>query len=123
MRLNPGFGPHLYDHALALTEVNRFDEALLSVQGALRAKPDMAEAHVLLGGLLGKKRQLPEAARAYQRALELQPGLSRAHLALANVLNAQGNKAGAVQHLRDAAKGGDPAVAQAAERELRQLGP
>ena len=122
VRLHPGFGPHLYDYALALTEVNRFDEAQKSVEGALLAKPDLAEAHVLLGGLLGKKRQLPEAARAYQRALELQPGLSRAHLALANVLNAQGNKTGAVQHLRDAAKGGDPAVAQAAERELRQLG-
>ena len=76
----------------------------------------------LLGGLLAKKRLLTGAAREYQQALKLQPSLSRLHLALANVLTAQGNMAGAVQHLRAAAKGTDPAVAEAATRELQQLG-
>jgi tetratricopeptide (TPR) repeat protein len=121
VRLSPGFGPHLYDYALALTQLNRFDEAQQSVEAALKAKPDLAEAHELLGGLLGRKRQLSDAAREYQEALKLQPGLSRVHLALANVLNAQGDKPGAVQHLRDAAKSADPAIAQIAARELQQL--
>ena len=121
-RLHPGFGPHLYDYALALTQVNRFDEAQESVEAALRANADLAEAHELRGGLLARKRQLSEAAREYQQALQLRPDLSRVHLALANVLAAQGDTPVAVQHLRSAAKGGDPAVAQEATRALQQLG-
>lgn len=65
---------------------------------------------------------MPEAAREYQQALKLQPELNRAYLGLANVLAAQGDMAGAVQNLRLAAKGNDPAVAQAATRALGQLG-
>ena len=121
-RLRPGFGPHLYDYALALVQVNRFDEAQESVEAALRADADLAEAHVLRGGLLARKRQLPEAAREYQEALELPPGFSRAHLDLATVLAAQGDMPGAVAHLREAAKGSDIAVAQAATQALQHLG-
>jgi FimV-like protein len=122
IRLHPGFGPHLYDYALALMQVNRFDEAQQSVEAALRAKGDMPEAHELLGGLLARKRLLAEAAREYRQALKLQPALGRAHLALANVLTAMGDKPGAVRHLREAAKDGDPAVAREAARALRELG-
>jgi tetratricopeptide (TPR) repeat protein len=121
-RLRPGFGPHLYDYALALVQVSRFDEAQESVEAALHADAALAEAHVLRGGLLARKRQLPEAAQEYQRALELRPDFSRAHLELASVLAAQGDMPGAVQHLREAAKGSDGAVAQKATRALRQLG-
>lgn len=122
VRLHPNFGPHLYDMALALTQVKRLDEAQRALEAALRASPDLVEGHELLGGLLAKKRLLTGAAREYQQALKLQPSLSRLHLALANVLTAQGNMAGAVQHLRAAARGTDPAVAEAATRELQQLG-
>jgi len=121
-RLHPGFGPHLYDYALALVQVNRFDEAQESVEAALHADGDMAEAHILLGELLARKRQLSEAAREYQRALELRPDFGRAHLDLATVLAAQGDVPGAVEHLREAAKGSDRATAQAATRALQQLG-
>jgi tetratricopeptide (TPR) repeat protein len=121
-QLNPGFGPHLYDYALALTQLNRFDEAQQAVEASLRGNAGLAEAHELRAGLLARKRQLPEAAREYQQALKLQPELNRAYLGLANVLAAQGDMAGAVQNLRLAAKGNDPAVAQAATRALGQLG-
>ena len=121
-QLRPGFGPHLYDYALALVQVNRLEEAQESVEAALRAAADLAEAHVLRGGLLARKRQLSEAAREYQQALELRPDFSRAHLDLATVLAAQGDMPGAVQHLREAAKGSDAAVAQAATRTLQQIG-
>jgi tetratricopeptide (TPR) repeat protein len=122
VRLHPNFAPYLYDQGLVLVQVNRFDEAQRSVEAALQSNPEMVEAHELLGGLYGKKRQLESAAREYQLALKLRPDLSRLHLALANVLAAQGNKQAAVQHFRDAAKGDDPAVAQMAARELRELG-
>jgi tetratricopeptide (TPR) repeat protein len=121
-RLNPGFGPHLYDYALALTQLNRFDEAQQAVEAALRATPELAEAHELRGMLLGRKRQLPDAAREYQQALKLRPDWSRLHLALANVLAAQGDMPGALQNLRLAAKSSDPAIAQAAARLLQKMG-
>ena len=121
-QLRPGFGPHLYDYALALVRVNRFEEAQQSVEASLRADADVGEAHVLLGELLARKHQLPEASREYQRALQLRPDLSRAHLDLAMLLVAEGDISGAVQHLREAAKGSDGATAQAATRILQQLG-
>lgn len=122
LRLHPNFAAYLYDYGVALAQVNRFDEAQQSVEGAVRANAEMAEAHELLGGLLAKKRRLPEAVREYQAAIKLQPELSRLHLALGNVMAAQGNAAGAVRHFREAVKGGDPGVAQAAIRELQRLG-
>ena len=54
-QLHPGFGPHLYDYALALVQVNRFDDAQESVEAALRADADLAEAHELRGELLARK--------------------------------------------------------------------
>ncbi len=111
-----------YDYALALLRLSRIDEAQQSVEAALRADGDLAEAHELLGQILSRKAQWAEAAREFQKALELEPELSRAHLGLASVLTEQGDKAGALQQLREAASGSDGPTAQAATRALRELG-
>ena len=121
-RLRPGYAPHLYDYGLALLSVSRFDDAQASAEAALHADPKMAEAHELLGGLLARKRQLAEAAREYNEALRLRPDFDRAHLDLATVLAAQGDMPGAIQHLRAAAAGRDPRVAQQASAALQRLG-
>jgi predicted CXXCH cytochrome family protein len=121
-RLRPGYGPHLYDYALMLTKVSRFDEAQQSAEAAIAANPDQAEAHALLGQLLARKRQPAEAIREYRQAVRLQPELSRTRLDLASALAAQGDRSGAVEQLREAAKGRDPAVAGQATRALQQLG-
>jgi Flp pilus assembly protein TadD len=52
----------------------------------------------------------------------LRPNFDRAHLDLATVLAAQGDMTGAIQHLRAAALGRDPRVAQAAAAALQRLG-
>jgi tetratricopeptide (TPR) repeat protein len=121
-QLHPDFGPHLYDYALALTQVNRFAEAQQLVEAALRADGNFAEAHELRGGLLARKQLLSEAIEEYRQALELKPHFSRAHLDLAISLAAQGDLPGAIEHLRNAAQGSDPAVAQTATRALQHLG-
>jgi Flp pilus assembly protein TadD len=100
----------------------RFDDAQASVEAALRSDANMAEAHELLGGLLARKQQLPEAAREYREALRLHPGFDRAHLDLASVLAAQGDMPGAVEHLRAAAKGRDVRVAEQAAQALQRIG-
>jgi predicted CXXCH cytochrome family protein len=120
--LRPGYAPHLYDYALELSSVSRLDEAQTSVEAALRADPDMAEAHALLAGLLAGKRQLPQAAREYSEAVRLKPDFARAHLDLARVLAAEGDMPGAIEHLRNAAAGSDPQVAQIAKEALQRVG-
>ena len=121
-RLRPNYAPHLYDYALELSSVNRLDDARASVEAALHADPNMAEAHVLLGGLLAGKRQLSEAEHEYTEALRLNPAFARAHLDLAQVLAARGDMPGAIDHLRKAAAGNDPQVAQFASQALQRLG-
>jgi len=101
---------------------DRFDEAQERAEAAVRADPNLADAHELLGGLFARKRQLPEAAREYWRTVELRPGSGSAHLHLGNVLAAQGDAAGASEHLREAARSGDAAIAQQATQALRQMG-
>jgi len=71
---------------------------------------------------LARKGQLPEAAREYRRTVELRPDSKRAHLRLGNILAAQGDVAGATEHLREAAKSSDAAIAQQASQALRQIG-
>jgi tetratricopeptide (TPR) repeat protein len=122
VRLRPGYGPHLHDFALALVRADRFDEAQVRAEAAVRADPNLADAHELLGGLFARKRQLPEAAREYRRTLELRPASGSAHLHLGNVLAAQGDAARAAEHLREAARSGDAAIAQQATQALRQMG-
>ena len=120
-RLRPGHAPYLYDYALVLSSVNRPEDAQSQVEAALRADPNMPEAHELLGGLFAGKRLLPEAAREYAEAVRLKPDLARAHLDLARVLAAQGDIPKAVEHLRVAAAGSDPQVAQVARQALQRL--
>jgi tetratricopeptide (TPR) repeat protein len=120
-RLRPGFGPYLYDYALMLVRLNRMDEAQESAEAAVRADQDLAEAHELLGGLFARKTQLGEAAREYQKALQVRPDFSRAQLDLGLVLAAEGDLAGATEHLRQAANGGDPTVAQQAALALQRI--
>jgi len=121
MHLRPNYGPYLYNYALALVGAQRLDEARVQAQAAVKADPSLAEGHVLLGGLLARDQRLAEAASEYQQAVKLQPDLSRVHLDLGLILAAQGDLPGATEHLRKAAAGGDPNVAQQAALALRRI--
>ncbi len=120
-RLKPS-ARHLYDYALELAAVQRMDQAQASVEAALRADPDLAEAHELRGGLLASKRQLAEAAREYAEAVRIKPDFAQAQLDLARALAATGDMPGAIEHLKKAAAGTDPQVAQFAAQALKRLG-
>jgi tetratricopeptide (TPR) repeat protein len=121
-RLAPGYAPYLYDYARELAAAGRLDDASVRLEEALRADPEMPEAHELRGGLLAGKRRLPEAEREYAEAIRLKPGFARAQLDLAQVLAAEGRLEEAIPHLREAAAGTDPQVAQQAAQALRRLG-
>jgi tetratricopeptide (TPR) repeat protein len=120
-RLRPSYGPYQYDYALMLVRLNRFDDSQAAVEAGIKADPNLATAHELLGSLLARKSQLADAIREYQRAVELQPDFSRAQLDLGLALAAQGDLTGAADHLRRAEAAHDPAVAQRAVQALQRI--
>ena len=121
IKLRPA-GRYMYDYALALVRADRFDDAQREAELAVRADATLADAHELLGGLHARKKELRDAAREYEAALALKPHLSRVHLRLGTVLANAGDKDGAAEHLREAAKGDDAAIARQATQALRDLG-
>jgi tetratricopeptide (TPR) repeat protein len=67
-RLRPGYAPHLYDYALELTAAGRSNEARGAVEAALRADPEMPQAHALLGELLSREGDIPGAIAHLRKA-------------------------------------------------------
>ena len=59
----------------ALDVLGQFDEALAAARAIVEAHPDRAEAHVMLGKLLGEAGHSAEAAAHHIRATELAPGM------------------------------------------------
>jgi Flp pilus assembly protein TadD len=64
---------------------------------------------------------MASATREYRRAVELQPDFSRAQLDLGLALAAEGDLAGAADHLRKAAGARDPAIAKRAAQALQRI--
>lgn len=79
-----------YTNLAALELDTSVDDAFTHVQEALRLKPDLAEAHSVLGDAWQKKRRPQEAAAEYTLALSLDPSLGGAGARLASALAAAG---------------------------------
>jgi tetratricopeptide (TPR) repeat protein len=115
-------GTNLYNYALALVRLNRFEDAKREVDAALQADPNLAEAHELWGGLLAREKNTELALMEFRKAVELKPDFGRAQLDLALTLAAAGQMREAIPHLREAARSNDPSVAEQAARALRKIG-
>lgn len=113
---------HMYDYALALARADRLDDAKTQVEMAIRADPELAEAHELLGGLFLTRKDWTGAVREFSAALSLKPNQPRLELNLGNALLAAGDKEAAAAHFSLARQGDDPEVARKAEQALRDLG-
>jgi tetratricopeptide (TPR) repeat protein len=120
-QLRASYGPYQYDYALMLVRLNRFDDAQAAVEAGVKADPNFPAAHELLGSLLARRSQMADATREYRRAVELMPDFSRAQLDLGLALAAEGDLTGAAEHLRQAAAGSDPAIAQRAALALQRI--
>ena len=107
--------------AVALAHLNRLEDARQQLELALKTDPNLPEAHELLGSVLQNQHHVDAAIGEYQESLRLRPGFSRAHLDLGTALAEKGDMQGAVEHLRRAASGPDPAVKQRALDALKQL--
>src|SRR5439155_1362836 len=80
-----------------------FDEAITTYRGAIRLKPEYAEAHWNLGSVLHSQGDVPGAIVEFRKAIDLQPDLgAEAHNALGIVLHAHGDLPGAIVEFRKA---------------------
>ncbi len=122
IRLRPTSAPHLYDYALALARADRFDEAQERAEASVRVDPNWRKRMNCSAVFSSGNRNWPRRSREYRRALVLRPEVARVHLRLGTVLAQQGKNPDAAQHLREAARDSDPAIAQQATRALERLG-
>jgi len=118
----PGFGSYLYDYALTLASAGQFYRAEEFAQAAARADNSLPEPHALLGRILARRRQMTDASKEYREAVRLKPDFAQARLDLASILISGGERAQAVEQLREVAKGKDPVAAQLANATLQRLG-
>ena len=120
--LQPTGAVNLYEYALTLVQMNHFEDSQREARAAVRADPNLAEAHELLGGLLAREKDFDAALVEYREAVRLKPEFGRAQLDLAATLAAKGNTSEAILHFREAARSSDPGIARAAAQALRQIG-
>lgn len=85
----------LLAQAIRLQRLGRLDEAEALFRHGLKTRPDMAEAHGLLAGLLHDRGRLAQALVAYGCALALRPDLAGLHGDRGTALRVVGDAAGA----------------------------
>src|SRR5262249_55662904 len=79
------------NHATALQDAGRVDEAAEAFSKALRLNPDSAKAHVSLATILIGKGKLDEAHTHYERALQMEPNNAEYHSGYAYLLEQLGH--------------------------------
>ena len=93
--LRPNDPQLLANHATALKDLGRFDEALREYDVALR--PGFAPAHCCRGSALHELGRFDEALQHHERAVALQPDHAEAYLARANLLMELGRSSAAAE--------------------------
>ncbi len=84
-----------YMRALTLEDLQRPDEAIASLQDALRLDPDYAEAWNNLGIVLHDQKRFKEAVVRFQHAVRCKPDYARAYNNLGTSLRSLGDLSGA----------------------------
>lgn len=87
---------------VALTELGRYDEAMVALRKAARAKPAYVDPHYNLGKVHEKRGDLAAACDAYRRAVAIDPDNPDPPHQLGRVLYLRGDYAAAVKTLADA---------------------
>jgi tetratricopeptide (TPR) repeat protein len=109
----------------ALRQRGQLDAAYKVVRGGLSRYPTLADAHDLLGRILGDQGDLAGAFDAWAEALRFDPMRIGALKGIAFLYFRAGDVPAALEHLRRAAEidPDDPTIIQAIERVRRSLAP
>ncbi|WP_181918796.1 tetratricopeptide repeat protein [Wenzhouxiangella sediminis] len=96
-RLNPDNAELRANYAAALLALGRTIAARRQIEATLRQAPDLARAHLILGGIEQKEGNWLEAENALLHALELDPGMSDARKQLGRLYQRTGQLDKAVE--------------------------
>jgi Tfp pilus assembly protein PilF len=107
---------------VTLARMNRIAEAQTHIEAALKADPNMAEAHDVLGGLMEKQGRLDAAVSEFRDAVRIRPDLGSAHFDLGRALAKTHDLAGAAEEFRKAATDPYPVIRRQALDALRAIG-
>ncbi len=86
----PNNGQVLSNLGFALSELERYDEAIQYLQQSILVMPEHAIAHLNLGIALSKTGHTDQAKLSYAQALKLNPNYAKAKFCLGNVLQEEG---------------------------------
>lgn len=100
LRLDDGAARVSYKLALARYRYGNLDEAISTLNHALRLSDTTGDAYYLLGMCLRDKRRGPEALRAFEQAVSRSPGLIAAREELADLYASSGRDADELEQLR-----------------------
>ncbi|HEX2270401.1 MAG TPA: tetratricopeptide repeat protein [Pyrinomonadaceae bacterium] len=103
IKLRPAYPAAHVGLARVLLDLERFNEALASIDAARETKPAYAEASAVEGRIHRENGSLDEAVRSFRRSIREARGVQpEAHVGLARVLEDKGQFAEAVVELRKA---------------------
>lgn len=88
--------------AFARYNLGELDQALESIDKAIRLTPSFSQAHNLRGGILLRQKRLDDALAAYQKAALLEPKAAEVHANLAGVYKMKGRWDEALASYREA---------------------
>jgi uncharacterized protein (TIGR02466 family) len=95
-KFNQSSADLLFNCAIALTHLNRLDEAASTYQQAIKIKPNFFEAHGNLGTILQRQGKLDDAIKSYQAGLKINPQDARGHFNFGTALRDKGDLAAAI---------------------------
>ena len=86
--------------ARALAKDEKYEQAVSEMGAVIAEDPGIIDAHITLGGWLGRLKRPADAIASYKRALEIQPDSEQALSALADAYRAHGRPEAAVEGYR-----------------------
>ena len=122
IRLDPNNAQTRDDLGDILLAQGQADGAGEQYRESIRLKPGLADAHCSLGNLLGAQEKFDEAKSELQACSQLDPSHLEANLGLGLIFMREGKTAEARVQFRRALASPDPAVRNAAQTALDQLG-
>jgi tetratricopeptide (TPR) repeat protein len=110
-----------FNYGVTLARMNRLADAQTKIEAALKADPNLAEAHDVLGGLLENRGRIDAALAQYREAVRIRPSFGKAHLDLGAILLLHHDLDAATREFRQAAADPNPAIRQQAQEALRSI--
>ncbi len=101
--------------------MERYAEARVQFETAVKLNPPRAEAHSGLADMLAVQGMTARAIQHYKQALAIDSEMGAAHLGLGSALVSQARFAEAITHLERAARSSEPGVRQAALEALQAI--